>query len=119
MEEVSLNAVLASGMLLGPDKLLFYMFIALVTGGMLMAGKGIGQGITQGDGKALVSGVTAGLNSVGTGVGQGVGTAVTGAADGILSVGKGFFSGVKTVGKGFGSAFTGKRDDNRKNPGKR
>ena len=90
-----------------------------VTGGMLLAGRGIGQGITQGDGRALISGVTRGLNSVGAGVGQGVGTAVTGAADGFLSVGKGLFSGVKTVGKGIGGAFTGKRDDSRRNSGMR
>ena len=90
-----------------------------VTGGMLLAGKGIGQGLTQGDGRALVSGVSKGLNSVGTGVGQGVGTAVTGAADGVLSVGRGLFSGVKTMGKGIGGAFGGRREDSRRNLGKR
>lgn len=97
------------------------IFLAAVTGGMLMVGRGIGQGVTQGDGRALVTGVTRGLSSVGTGVGQGVGTAVTGAADGFLSVGVGLFSGVKTVGKGIGGAFTGKKDDNskRRNSGMR
>ena len=84
-----------------------------------MAGRGIGQGITKGDGRALVTGVAKGLNSVGTGVGQGVGTAVTGAADGFLSVVKGLFSGVKTVGKGLGGAFTGgRREEPRKHQGK-
>ncbi|CAB9496929.1 Putative vacuolar protein sorting-associated protein 13A [Seminavis robusta] len=85
-----------------------------VTGGMLLVGKGIGQGVTQGDGKALVSGFSKGLTSVGTGVGQGVGTAVTGTADGVLSVGKGLFSGVRTIGKGIGGAFVGKKEDNSK-----
>lgn len=79
-----------------------------VTGGAMMIGKGIGTGITTGDGRALVSGVTEGVSSVGTGVGQGVESVVTGTAEGFLSVGQGLFSGVKSVGRGIGGAFSGK-----------
>lgn len=83
-----------------------------MTGGVLLMGKGVGQGVAQGDVRKIGSGISQGLNSVGVGVGQGVGTAVTGAADGFLSVGKGLFSGVRTIGKGVGGAFLpGKRED--------
>ena len=83
-----------------------------MTGGVLLIGKGLGQGVAQGDVRKIGSGISQGLNSVGTGVGQGVGTAVTGAADGVLSVGKGLFSGVRQVGKGIGGAFTGGKREN-------
>ena len=92
------------------------MHLSTVTGGMLLVGKGIGQGVTQGDGKAFVTGISKGFTSLGTGVAQGLGTAGTGAADGVLSVGKGLFSGVKTVGKGIGGAFTGKQPSPRNKP---
>jgi len=92
-------------------------FFGGVTGGVLLMGKGVGQGVATGDVRKIGSGLSQGLNSVGTGVGQGVGTAVTGAADGVLSVGKGLFSGVRTIGRGVGGAFTGKRED--LSPGKK
>lgn len=76
-----------------------------VTGAVLIAGKGIGKGVSTGDGKAVVSGFAEGAASVGSGVGQGVESAVMGTADGVLSVGKGLFSGAKSIGKGFGGAF--------------
>lgn len=76
-----------------------------LTGGVLIAGKGIGKGVSSGDGKAVISGFTEGAASIGSGVGQGVESAVMGTADGILSVGQGLFSGVKSIGKGFGGVF--------------
>jgi hypothetical protein len=85
------------------------LFLLVVTGGVLIAGKGIGKGITTGDGGAVVSGITQGAASIGQGVGQGVESVVTGATDGVLSVGHGLFSGVKNVGRGIGGAFTGKK----------
>lgn len=80
-----------------------------------MVGKGVGKGITTGDGRAVVSGITQGVASVGTGVGQGVESVVTGAAEGVFSVGKGLFSGVKSVGKGIGGAFGGKPSKKKSN----
>jgi hypothetical protein len=80
-----------------------------VTGAVLIAGKGIGKGVSKGDGRAVLNGFSEGASSVGTGVGQGVETAVIGAADGVLAVGQGFFSGVKSVGKGFGGVFNPKK----------
>lgn len=79
-----------------------------VTGGAMMIGKGIGKGISTGDGRAVVSGFAEGATSVGTGVGQGVETVVVGAAEGVLSVGQGLFSGAKSIGKGISGAFRGK-----------
>jgi phage-related protein len=80
-----------------------------VSGGALLITKGVGKGITTGDGRAVVSGITQGVASVGNGVGQGVESVVTGAAGGVYSVGMGLFSGVKSVGKGIGGAFVGKK----------
>jgi len=84
-----------------------------------MMGKGVGKGITTGDGKAVISGITQGVASVGTGVGQGVESVVTGAAEGVFSVGKGLFSGVKSVGRGIGGAFAGKKPPKKKSGGNR
>jgi hypothetical protein len=75
----------------------------------MQIGKGIGKGITKGDGRAVVDGFQQGLVSAGTGLASGAETAVVGAADGIISVGRGLFSGVKNVGKGLGGAFAGKK----------
>jgi len=61
----------------------------------MMMVKGIGRGITTGDGRAVVSGLSQGATSVGTGVGQGVESVVTGTAEGVFSVGQGLFHGVK------------------------
>jgi len=91
----------------------------LVSGGAMMMGKGVGKGITTGDGKAVISGITQGVASVGTGVGQGVESVVTGAAEGVFSVGKGLFSGVKSVGRGIGGAFAGKKPPKKKSGGNR
>lgn len=121
-EQVRCSEVVSISSVINESKkmcvLLTHLFSSTVTGGMLLVGKGIGQGVTQGDGRALVSGISKGVQSVGNGVGQGVGSAVTGAADGVLSVGKGLFSGVKTVGKGIGGAFTGKREDSSRKHGR-
>jgi phage-related protein len=75
----------------------------------MLIGKGVGNGLRTGDGRAVVSGFTEGVTSVGTGVGQSVESVVTGTAGGVYSVGKGFFSGVKSVGQGIGGAFAGKK----------
>lgn len=69
--------------------------------------KGIGKGVMEGDGKAVVSGFSRGAQSVGTGLGQGVESAVMGAADGVVTCGEGLATGVKSIGKGFASAFSG------------
>jgi phage-related protein len=79
-----------------------------VTGGALIMGKGIGRGITSGDGRAVASGLVQGVTTMGTGVGQGVESVISGTAEGALSVGQGLFSGVKNVGKGIGGALLGK-----------
>lgn len=84
-----------------------------------MAGKGLGKGITTGDGRAAASGIAQGAASIGTGVGQGVESVVTGAADGVLSVGHGLFTGVRHVGRGIGGAFTGKKSSSKRSPGSR
>jgi hypothetical protein len=80
-----------------------------VAGGAIQVGKGIGKGITTGDGKAVVDGLTKGVSSAGGGIAQGAESAVMGAADGFLSAGRGLFSGVKSVGRGLGGAVTGKK----------
>ena len=85
-------------------------FAAAVAGGVLLAGKGLGKGITQGDGRAVATGLMQGGAAVGTGVGQGIESVVTGTAQGVLNVGQGLFSGAKNVGKGFGGAFLGKKN---------
>jgi hypothetical protein len=81
----------------------------LVTGAVLLAGKGIGKGVTQGDGRAILDGFSDGANSIGKGFGQGVNTTVTGAADGVLTAGHGLVSGAKNIGKGLGGALFGKK----------
>lgn len=75
------------------------------TGGFIIAGKGIGKGVSSGDGKAVITGFAEGAASIGNGVGQGVESAVMGAADGVLTVGQGLLSGAKSIGKGIGGAF--------------
>jgi phage-related protein len=90
--------------------LFFYDFNTLkVSGGALQIGKGIGKGITTGDGMAVVDGLSKGASSLGGGISQGAESAVMGAADGLLSAGKGIFSGVKNVGQGIGGAIRGKK----------
>jgi hypothetical protein len=69
--------------------------------------KGIGKGVTEGDGKALVSGFSQGVASVGNGLGNGLESAVMGAADGVVTCGEGLASGVRSIGSGFAHAFTG------------
>ena len=100
-----------------PEKILLVSMLTnamfSVTGGVLQVGRGIGKGITQGDGRAVVDGLSKGATSVGGGFAQGAESAVMGAADGVLSAGKGMFSGVKSVGKGLGGAFKGKKPNRR------
>lgn len=69
--------------------------------------KGIGKGIMQADGRAVVSGFAQGAQSIGSGLGQGVESTVMGAADGVVTCGEGLATGVKSIGKGFASAFSG------------
>jgi phage-related protein len=80
-----------------------------VTGGAMQVTKGIGKGITKGDGRAVISGFTDGVTSVGAGVGHGVESVVTGTTEGVLSLGHGLFSGAKSMGRGLGGALTGKK----------
>jgi hypothetical protein len=82
-----------------------------VSGGALQVGKGLGKGITTGDGKAVMDGFARGASSAGGGIAHGAESAVVGAADGFLTIGKGLFSGVKNVGRGLGGAFTGKKPE--------
>lgn len=95
----------------------FFTMSLIVTGGAQQIGKGVAKGVTEGDGKAVLTGLGEGVASVGTGVGQGVGTVVTGAADGFLAVGSGITTGFKSIGKGIGGVFGGKkpRKPNKKN----
>ena len=81
----------------------------IVSGGALQIGKGIGKGITTGDGRAVVEGISKGASSVGGGIAQGAESAVMGTADGLMSAGKGLFSGLKNVGQGIGGAIRGKK----------
>lgn len=69
--------------------------------------KGLGKGIVEGDGKAVVTGLSRGVQSVGNGFGQGVESTVMGAADGVVTCGEGIVTGAKSIGKGFASAFSG------------
>lgn len=87
-----------------------------VGGGILLTAKGIGKGVTTGDGAAVVNGLGEGVISIGSGVIKGTESVVTGAADGVFSLGKGLFSGVKSIGKGIHGGVTGKT---RKRPSKR
>lgn len=77
----------------------------------MQIGKGIGKGLTKGDGKAVLDGFSQGLTSVGGGLATGAESVVVGTADGLFSAGRGIFSGVKNVGKGIGGAFTGKKPE--------
>jgi hypothetical protein len=47
------------------------ILLFVVAGGVLLVGKGFGKGITQGDGRAVASGLMQGGAAVGNGVGQG------------------------------------------------
>jgi hypothetical protein len=85
-----------------------YLWWITVSGGALQIGKGIGKGITTGDGRAVVEGISKGASSFGGGIAQGAESAVVGTADGLLSAGRGIFSGFKSVGQGIGGAITGK-----------
>jgi vacuolar protein sorting-associated protein 13A/C len=91
----------------------YFTVFNAVAGGVLIVGKGLGKGITQGDGRAVATGLIQGGAAVGTGVGQGIESVVTGTAQGVLNVGQGLFSGAKNVGKGFGGAFLGKKKPNK------
>ena len=83
--------------------------LLIVGGGLLLTAKGIGKGVTTGNGAAVVNGLGEGVVSIGTGVVNGTESVVTGAADGVFSLGKGLFSGVKSIGKGIKGGVTGKR----------
>jgi hypothetical protein len=78
-----------------------------VTGAAVLAGKGIGKGVTSGDGRVILGGFADGAKSIGKGLGQGVSTTVIGSADGVLTAGKGLLSGAKNLGRGFGGVFLG------------
>jgi len=80
-----------------------------ISGGALQIGKGVGRGITTGDGKAVVDGLSQGASTIGGGIAQGAESAVVGAADGFLAAGKGLFSGAQSLGVGIGGAFRGKK----------
>jgi vacuolar protein sorting-associated protein 13A/C len=90
-----------------------------VTGGALQIGKGIGKGITEGDGRAVASGLVQGATSVGTGVGQGVESVVMGVGEGVVTAGQGVFSGVMSIGKGIGDAFQGKKSWHKRSSGRK
>jgi hypothetical protein len=92
--------------------------VSAVTGGALIAGKGLGKGITTGDGRAVASGLAQGGAAIGTGMGQGLESVITGTAEGVLNVGQGLFSGVRSVGRGIGGAFVGKKGPS-KRPGRK
>jgi len=79
-------------------------------GGAVIAAKGIGRGISEGDGKAVLDGLGGGANSVGTGVKKGVTSVATGLGDGVTSVGKGLWSGVRSSWGGVQGAFNGKNE---------
>jgi hypothetical protein len=74
---------------------------------MILAGNGIGEGVSKGDGRAVLGGFTNGAKSIGHGIGQGLNATVTGAADGVFTAGQGLVSGAKNIGKGIGGAFFG------------
>lgn len=80
-----------------------------ISGGALQIGKGIGRGITTGDGKAVVEGLSKGVSSIGGGIANGAESAVMGAADGFLAAGKGLMSGAQSLGAGIGGAFRGRK----------
>ena len=72
-----------------------------------MTVKGIGKGVKEGDAKALVSGLSQGVASVGKGLGKGLESTVMGVADGVVICGEGLASSVRSMGSGFAHAFTG------------
>jgi len=86
---------------------IFILMFTSVSGGLLLAAKGIGKGVIHGDGKAVASGLGDGVVSIGSGVIDGAESVVTGTAQGVFSVGKGLFTGLQTMGKGVGKAVTG------------
>jgi hypothetical protein len=69
--------------------------------------KGIGKGVKEGDAKALVSGLSQGVASVGKGLGKGLESTVMGVADGVVTCEKGIASGARSIGSGSAHAFTG------------
>lgn len=73
----------------------------------MLTAKGVGKGVTQGDGKAVLTGLGDGAVSIGTGIIKGSGSVVTGVGDGVVAVGKGLFEGVQNIGKGIGGAVVG------------
>lgn len=97
---------------------LFIYFNQLVGGGLLLTAKGVGKGVTQGDGKAVLNGIGDGAVSIGTGIVKGGESVVTGVGDGVFAVGKGIFKGVQNIGKGIGGAVIGKPPKSRKEPRK-
>jgi hypothetical protein len=74
----------------------------------MLTAKGIGKGVTEGDGNAVLAGLGDGAMSIGNGLMKGSESVVTGVGDGVFAVGKGLFSGVKNIGAGLGSAVTGR-----------
>ena len=79
-----------------------------VGGGLLLTAKGVGKGVSEGDGKAVLTGLGDGVASIGNGLLKGGESVVMGVGDGVFAVGKGLFSGVKNIGMGLGGAVTGK-----------
>jgi hypothetical protein len=86
-----------------------------VGGGLQQVAMGIGKGVINGDGKAIVTGIGDGVTSIGTGVVKGTESVVTGAAEGVFHVGKGLISGLASLGKGIGHAVQGKTPPRRQN----
>lgn len=84
-----------------------------VGGGLLLTAKGVGKGVTQGDGKAVLTGIGDGAVSIGNGIFKGGESVVTGVGDGVFAVGKGLFKGVQNIGSGIGSAVTGNSTNRR------
>lgn len=80
-----------------------------VGGGLLLAAKGIGNGVRKGDGNAIASDLGDGVVSMGSDIADGAETVVRRGAKGVFSVGKGLFSGLHTIGKGVENAVTGKQ----------
>ena len=79
-----------------------------VSGGIMLTVKGLGKGVVEGDGQAVLTGLGDGAVSIGNGLLKGGESVVTGVGDGVLAVGQGLFKGVKNIGMGLGGAVTGK-----------
>ena len=88
------------------------ILIFAVEGGILVTTKGVGDGISNGDGNAICSAFGAGMVTLGAGIERGTGTALLGAADGVVSVGNGVLKGAQSICKGVGEVFTGRPNDN-------